>query len=329
MNWERMIPVIPVSQVAGSAPRRTCERRPHPHEGSLRRDQEARTGRQMLGPVENGIEAAEVRDLAGLRERPAHGRASLAPAAAAPSLGPSFPSVDARRPNRRHRFFGWPSTGFDAEDHRQEGCEGQLLEGLRPRQLDQRPQGALDARRGRRQVRARGLGRGFRPTDDPEFRKINPVAWCPSSTTATSGCARATPSCATWPRSTAAPTSIRGPRAARHDRSWMDWASTDFGNGMRPVFHGLVVKNPAVRRQGRERRQGMGRQMSVLEATPDRQGSLCHGRDFTIGDIPVGSGRQPLVLDPLQETRVQGRLGLLRPAGRTPPYKAHGRNGTP
>ena len=70
--------------------------------------------------------------------------------------------------------------------------------------------------------------------------------------------------------------------------SWMDWASTDFGNGMRPVFHGLVVKNPAFVDKVESGAKEWAGQMGVLEAHLAANGPYVMGSDFTIGDIPVG-----------------------------------------
>src|SRR5262249_35807129 len=87
------------------------------------------------------------------------------------------------------------------------------------------------------------LGRGFRPTEDPVFRKINPVGVVP---VIDDGDFRLRES----------HTIVRY-LASKHKRtdlysedlkvratteSWMDWAATEFANGMRPVFHGLIVK---------------------------------------------------------------------------------------
>jgi glutathione S-transferase len=65
----------------------------------------------------------------------------------------------------------------------------------------------------------------------------------------------------------------------------MDWASTDFANGMRPVFHGLVVKNPAYANMVAG---GIKAQMRVLEQHLGAGGPYVMGRPFSIGDIPVG-----------------------------------------
>src|ERR1700741_4936310 len=95
-----------------------------------------------------------------------------------------------------------------------------------------------------------GEDRAFRPTDDPAFRRINPVGVVP---VIKDGDFRLRES-----------NSIVRYLADKHGRadlypkdlrqratieSWMDWSSTEFANGMRPMFHALVVKNPAYANQ--------------------------------------------------------------------------------
>src|SRR3977135_947498 len=89
-------------------------------------------------------------------------------------------------------------------------------------------------------------GRGFRSTDDPVFRTINPVGVVPVIDDGTF-------------RLRESNTIVRyladkHGRADLHPKnletratieSWMDWASTELHSGMRPIFQALVVKNPA------------------------------------------------------------------------------------
>src|SRR5262245_37871481 len=109
-------------------------------------------------------------------------------------------------------------------------------------------------------------GRGFKPTDSAEFRKINAIGVV--AVIDDGGF------------------SLRGSKtigrylAEKHGRahlypkdlqqratveSWMDWSSTEFANGMRPIFHALVVKNPAYASQVEGATKEWAGQMQVLE----------------------------------------------------------------
>ncbi len=104
-------------------------------------------------------------------------------------------------------------------------------------------------------------GRGLRPTDDPEFRRINPVGVVPvvddgdfrlrERNTIVRYLADKHGRADLFPKDLKERATVE---------SWMDWSSTDFANGMRPVFHGLVVKNPPLpTRSMRASRSGAGR----------------------------------------------------------------------
>ena len=168
-------------------------------------------------------------------------------------------------------------------------------------------------------------GRGFKSTDDPAFRKINPVGVVPviddgnfrlrESNTIVRYLADKHGRADLYPKDLETRATIE---------SWMDWASTEFADGMRPVFQALVVKNPACCRPGRQRRQGVGRADGRARAAPGGLRPLRHGQELHDRRHPRGPRRQSLVLDRLPEARVQGRLGLLRsahgasrPTGRT------------
>jgi glutathione S-transferase len=173
-------------------------------------------------------------------------------------------------------------------------------------------------------------GRGFRPTDDPEFRKINPVGVVP---VIDDGDFRLRES-----------NSIVRYLAEKHGRadlypkdlrtratieSWMDWASTDFANGMRPVFHGLVVKNPAFANMVEAGAKEWAGQMKVLDQHLVSGGPYVMGRTFTIADIPVGLVVNRWFSIPFAKPEFRLVSAYYDKLAERPGYKAHGRNGTP
>jgi glutathione S-transferase len=173
-------------------------------------------------------------------------------------------------------------------------------------------------------------GRGFRPTEDPEFRKINPVGVVPVIDDDDF-------------RLRESHTIVRY-LAAKHGRTdlypkdlklratvetWMDWAGTEFANGMRPVFHGLIVKNPAFVDKVEAGIKEWSGQMQVLDAQLTAAGPYVMGQDFTIGDIPVGMVVNRWFSVPFQKPEFKAVSAYYDALALRPAYRAHGRNGTP
>jgi glutathione S-transferase len=173
-------------------------------------------------------------------------------------------------------------------------------------------------------------GRGYRPTDDPVFRKINPVGVVPviddgdfrlrESNTIVRYLAEKHGRADLYPKDL---------KARATTESWMDWASTDFANGMRPVFHALVVKNPAYANMVEGGIQEWGKQMRVLEDHLSAGNSHVMGKSFTIGDIPVGLVVNRWFSIPFQKPEFKAVAAYYDRLAERPGYKAHGRNGTP
>ena len=173
-------------------------------------------------------------------------------------------------------------------------------------------------------------GRGYRPTDDPAFQAINPVGVVP---VIDDGDFRLRES-----------NSIVRYLARKHNRldlypddlrtrarveSFMDWSSTDFARGMAPVFHGLIVKNPAYVGQVDTGAKEWAKQMQVLDAHLKANGPYVMGKSFTIADIPVG-----LVVNrwhgiDFQKPEFAAVAAYYETLSQRQPYRTHGRNGTP
>ena len=111
--------------------------------------------------------------------------------------------------------------------------------------------------------------------------------------------------------------------------SWMDWASTEFAGGMRPVFHALVVKNPAFANMVESAAKEWGTQMRVLDEHLSANGPHVLGKNFTIADIPVGLVVNRWFSIAFQKPEFKAVSAYYDRLAQRPPYKAHGRNGTP
>jgi glutathione S-transferase len=173
-------------------------------------------------------------------------------------------------------------------------------------------------------------GRGYRSTDDPAFRKINPVGVVPviddgafrlrESNAIVRYLAEKHGRADLYPKDLQARATIE---------SFMDWASTDFANGMRPVFHGLVVKNPAFVNQVEAGIKEWAGQMGVLDRHLADSGPYVMGKNFTIGDIPVGLVVNRWFAVDFQKPEFKAVSAYYDRLTERPAYRANGRNGTP
>jgi glutathione S-transferase len=173
-------------------------------------------------------------------------------------------------------------------------------------------------------------GRGYKSTDDPVFRKINPVGVVPviddgafrlrESNTIVRYLAEKHSRADLYPKDL---------EARATTESWMDWASTDFGSGMRPVFHGLVVKNPAYAGLVEGGIKEWSGQMRVLDQQLAAAGPFVMGRSFTISDIPVGLVVNRWFSVNFQKPEFKAVSAYYDRLTERPAYRAHGRNGTP
>lgn len=173
-------------------------------------------------------------------------------------------------------------------------------------------------------------GRGFRSTDDPEFRRINPVGVVPvlddgdfrlrESHTIVRYLADKHGRADLYPKDLKQRATIE---------AWMDWAATDFADGMRPVFHGLVVKNPAFADKVEAGAAAWAAQMRVLDDHLSTKGPYVMGPNFTIGDIPVGLVVNRWFAIPFQKPDFKAVSAYYDRLAQRPPYQAQGRNGTP
>jgi len=187
-------------------------------------------------------------------------------------------------------------------------------------------------------------GRGYRPTSDPAFRAINPVGVVPviDDPGSGSGAGPGSGSGAGF-RLRESNTIVRY-LAEKHGRadlypkdlqkratveSWMDWAATEFAQGMRPVFHALVVKNPAYAGMVDGAITDWSAQMQVLDDHLASSGPYVTGEAFTVGDIPVGLVVNRWYSIDFAKPEFKAAAAYYDRLAERPPYREHGRNGTP
>jgi glutathione S-transferase len=176
-------------------------------------------------------------------------------------------------------------------------------------------------------------GRGFRPTNTPEFLKLNPVGQVP--TVIDDGFVMR--------ESHAIVRYLSAKHGAQHlypdelrDRQrigqWMDWVAYDVTHSLRGAFLGGQLKEPPWNNEWfvAQGRKDLTHQMKLLNDHLAANGPYMLGTRFTLADIPVG----------LVVNRWFSLAGLERPDCPTlsayyelltqrPAFRAHGRNGLP
>ena len=174
-------------------------------------------------------------------------------------------------------------------------------------------------------------GRGFRPTEDPEFRKINPVGVVPviddgdfrlrESNTIVRYLAEKHGRADLYPKDL---------KTARHHRS-PGWTGPRPTSATACVPCSMALSSRTRRLSTRSKaapRNGPDR-CSVLEAHLAANGPYVMGKSFTIGDIPVGLVVNRWFSIPFQKPEFKAVSAYYDRLAERPPYRAHGRNGTP
>lgn len=134
-------------------------------------------------------------------------------------------------------------------------------------------------------------GRGFRSTDDPAFRAVNPIGLIPavidgevvlreSNTILRYLAAKYGPE-TIYPKELA---------ARAHVEQWMDWVAYETSISLRGAFLGGQLNeppwnNPWFIEQGRKQ---ITREVGQLDEHLRATNPYVTGKNFTIGDIPVG-----------------------------------------
>ena len=176
-------------------------------------------------------------------------------------------------------------------------------------------------------------GRGFRSTDEAEFRRVSEFGVVPvvdddgfilrESNTIVRYLANK------HGRTDLYPADLK---ARAQAEQWMDWAATDAYVGIRPVFLGLQVKMAPFKDDPAAIRAGIAewtRQMQRLEGHFAGSGPFVTGATFTVGDIPVGLIVNRWFSIPFEKPDLPNLSGYYDRLAERPAYRHHGRNGTP
>ena len=177
------------------------------------------------------------------------------------------------------------------------------------------------------------FGRGFSPTNTPEFLKLNPVGQVP--TVIEDGFVMR--------ESNAIVRYLAASRGAKNlypddlrlrqrIEQWMDWVAYDVTHSLRGAFLGGQLQEPPWNNEWfvGQGRKDLTHQMRLLDEHLASQGPYLLGKDFTLADLPVG----------LVVNRWFSVVGFDKPSypalaayyellTERPAFRAHGRNGLP
>jgi glutathione S-transferase len=175
-------------------------------------------------------------------------------------------------------------------------------------------------------------GRGFRPTSDPEFLRLNPTGQVPvvieegrvmRESNAIIRYLAARHESGLLPRDSAARQVVE---------QWMDWVAYDVTHALRGAFLGGQLReapwdNPWFVNQGR---RDLVELMRFLDAEFQAAGPYVAGKSFSLADIPVGLVvNRWFSLRELERPRLPALADYYERLSERPAYLRHGRNGLP
>lgn len=175
-------------------------------------------------------------------------------------------------------------------------------------------------------------GRDHRPTTEPEFMAVSIFGVVPvvddggfilreSNTILRYLCTR-------HGRHDLYPTEVR---ARALVEQWMDYANTDLGTGMRPVFQGKVLgikphDIPGVIAWGAA---DWNKQMTRLDTVLQAAGPYLAGPAFTLADIPAGLMVHRWMVIDFEKPRLPALDAYYARLCERPGFRSHGCNGMP
>ena len=176
-------------------------------------------------------------------------------------------------------------------------------------------------------------GRGFRPTNTPEFLKHNPIAQVPCVID-DGFVMRESHAIVRYLAAKHGATNLYPVDLKERQKieAWMDWVAYDVTHSLRGAFLGGQLKEPPWNNEWfvAQGRKDLTAQMKLLDDHLAANGPYVLGREFTLADIPIG----------LVVNRWFSLKDVTRPAypalaayyellTARPAYRAHGRNGLP
>jgi glutathione S-transferase len=175
-------------------------------------------------------------------------------------------------------------------------------------------------------------GVGYRDTDTPEFRALNPNAMVPVIVDGDAVLWESNPICrylaARQGRDDLLP---RDALARARVEQWMDWQVGDLNNSWRYAFMSLVRHSPAHQDPAALAAgvQAWTRHMAILEQQLHRTGAFAAGDTFTLADIVLGLATHRWFSAPIDRPDLPAVAAYYERLSTRAGFRQHGRNGTP
>ncbi len=176
-------------------------------------------------------------------------------------------------------------------------------------------------------------GRGFRSTDEPEFRRLNPTGQVPvvvdgdvvlrESNAIIRYLATRHGAEALYPAD---------PAGRARVEQWMDWCAYDVTHALRGAFLGGQLGEPPWNNDWfvAQGRKDLTELMRFLDAHLAAEGPYVTGETFTLADMPVGlTVNRWFMLDGLDRPALPALAAYYDLLTERQAYRAHGRNGLP
>jgi glutathione S-transferase len=175
-------------------------------------------------------------------------------------------------------------------------------------------------------------GSGFRATDTPEFKALNPNALVPVLCDGDFVLWESNAICrylAARERRVDLLPDAPAPRAMVEQ--WMDWQATELNNAWRYVFMGRVrgSADHADAQAQEASAASWHRHMAMLDAQLARTGAFVTGDTFTLADVVLGLSTHRWFMTPMDRPVLPAVQVYYERLSERPGFLRHGRNGLP
>jgi glutathione S-transferase len=175
-------------------------------------------------------------------------------------------------------------------------------------------------------------GSGYRSTDTPEFRALNPNALVPVIRDGSFVLWESNTICrylAAMQGSTDLLPAVPAERALVEQ--WMDWQAGELNNSWRYAFMALVRRSPAHTDATAVAAgvSGWNEQMTLLDGQLRKTGAFVTGERFTVADVVLGLSTHRWFMTPLARPDLPAVSDYYERLSQRPAFMAHGRNGVP
>jgi len=175
-------------------------------------------------------------------------------------------------------------------------------------------------------------GSGFKPTDTPEFKALNPNAMVPVIVDGDFVLWESNTICrylvGKAQRADLLPST---PKERALVEKWMDWQATELNNSWRYAFMALIRQSPAHQDSAAIKAgiDGWNHHMAIVEAQLSRTGAYVTGESFTLADIVIGLSVNRWFMTPMLRPNFPAVNAYYDRLNQRPGYQTHGRNGAP